>query len=649
MIDMLTVMQNEHRLSSYSLNSVSQKFLNEQKEDVHYSMITPLFRKDAESRQRLAVYCIKDSLLPFQLMNKLKVIVNYVELARVTGVPMSYLSTRGQQVRVISQLYRKALDNDMLIPVIKSAITDDKYKGATVIDPIRGFYPNPIVTLDFSSLYPSIMICHNICYSTLLRPEQITLLKPNQYERSPTGNYFVTSQTRRGILPIILEGLLEARKKAKKEMKETEDVFQQSVLDGRQKALKIVANSVYGFTGAQVGKLPCLEISRSITAYGREMIMKTKQLVQDKYNINNGYNNNSIVIYGDTDSVMVNFGITDLHTAMERGREAAAYVTSCFRPPVKLEFEKVYWPYLLMSKKRYAGLFWTKEDKFDKIDTKGIETVRRDNCPLVRLVIDTCLQKLLVERDIEGAKNFSKQMISDLLRNKLDMSLLVISKQLTRAADQYDSKQPHSELAERMKKRDGVGPQIGDRVFYVMVEGAKNAKAYEKSEDPLYATEKGLPIDTNYYLTNQLQKPLTRLFLPIMKDVRPLFEGPHTRCIKKPPSTSQLGMMKFVGVVRTCINCRVKLGKDEPGAVCKQCKPREHEFYMDAQYQVRQAEENYGNVIAQCQRCSSSLHHGSICSSRDCPLFYLRTKVKKDIEDAYECLGRFGPPCSLPP
>ncbi|KAH7826734.1 DNA polymerase delta catalytic subunit [Monocercomonoides exilis] len=654
MIDMLTVMQNDYRLSSYSLNSVSQKFLGEQKEDVHWTIIGDLFEKDAESRQRLAVYCLKDSLLPWRLMTKLMVIVNFVEMARVTGVPMSYLSIRGQQVRVVSQLYRKAAEHNMLIPVSETGISDDKYQGATVIDPLRGYYEDPIVTLDFSSLYPSIMICHNLCYSTLLRPDQVGRMNPNDYVKSPSGNFFVKASVKRGILPIILEDLLKARAKAKKEMKEASDPFNAAVLNGRQLAMKVVANSVYGFTGAQVGKLPCLEISRSVTAFGREMILKTKNIVETHYVKANGFEDDAIVVYGDTDSVMVKFGMKDLHTAMERGREAAAFITSQFAPPVKLEFEKVYWPYLLMSKKRYAGLFWTKEDKFDKIDTKGIETVRRDNCPMVRLVVETCLQKILVARDLEGAQNFAKQIIADLLQNKLDMSLLVISKQFSRPAKMYDSKQPHVELAERMRKREGTAPQVGERVFFVIVEGAKGAKGYEKSEDPLYAMTNGIPIDTDYYLEHQLKGPLERLFSPILKErVTSLFEGDHTRIRRKPPTsrTSQSAssaLMKFVGVARACINCRVKLTPQETGAVCSSCKAKEGEFLMEAQKTVAQAEEQFGHVMAQCQRCSSSLHTPFLCSSRDCPLFYLRTKVKKDLEDAYECLERFGPPCVIP-
>ena len=124
---------------------------------------------------------------------------------------------------------------------------------------------------------------------------------------------------KKGILPLILEELIGARKRAKYELKLEEDPFKKAVLDGRQLALKISANSVYGFTGAQVGQLPCLAISSSVTAFGREMIEFTKATVIEKYSKKNGYEFDSDVIYGDTDSVMVKFGTDDRAEAMRLG------------------------------------------------------------------------------------------------------------------------------------------------------------------------------------------------------------------------------------------------------------------------------------------------------------------------------------------
>ena len=204
---------------------------------------------------------------------------------------------------------------------------------------------------------------------------------------------------KKGILPLILEELIGARKRAKAELKKEKDPFKKAVLDGRQLALKISANSVYGFTGAQVGQLPCLAISSSVTAFGREMIEFTKATVIEKYSKKNGYEFDSDVIYGDTDSVMVKFGTDDRAEAMRLGKEAADYVSTMFVKPIKLEFEKIYHPYLLMNKKRYAGMYWTNPDKPDKMDAKGIETVRRDNCALVQDIVQGSLDKLLIDTD----------------------------------------------------------------------------------------------------------------------------------------------------------------------------------------------------------------------------------------------------------
>ncbi len=128
-------------------------------------------------------------------------IINYMEMARVTGVPLGYLLTRGQQIKVVSQLLRKAKEQDLLIPAMKANVSDE-FEGATVIEPIKGYYDVPISTLDFASLYPSIMIAHNLCYTTLVRSKEN--MSPDDYIQTPSGNYFVKQSVRRGILPEIL-------------------------------------------------------------------------------------------------------------------------------------------------------------------------------------------------------------------------------------------------------------------------------------------------------------------------------------------------------------------------------------------------------------------------------------------------------------
>ena len=408
-LDLLQLVQRDHQLRSYTLNSVCSHFLGEQKEDVHHSIITELFEGTPESRRRLALYCLKDAYLPQRLMDKLSCLENYTEMARVTGVPFSFLLARGQQVKFLSQLFRKALEQKLVIPNLRSDSSEEQYEGATVIEPTRGYYDVPIATLDFASLYPSIMQAHNLCYTTLIKKKDIekwNLKKDEDYIVTPNGDMFVTVKQRKGLLAQILEELLAARKQAKRELAVATDPFKKAVLNGRQLALKISANSVYGLTGATNGKLPCLEIASSTTAFGRTMIERTKKEVEQRYCVANGYTHDAQVIYGDTDSVMVKFGTKDLVEAMKLGEDASQFVSSKFVKPIKLEFEKVYFPYLLINKKRYAGLYWTKPEKYDKMDTKGIETVRRDNCLLVQTVIEKVLRMILIERDVPGAQEY---------------------------------------------------------------------------------------------------------------------------------------------------------------------------------------------------------------------------------------------------
>ncbi|WWD22492.1 DNA polymerase delta catalytic subunit [Kwoniella shandongensis] len=443
-LDMLQVMQRDYKLRSYTLNAVCAQFLGEQKEDVHHSIITELQNGTADSRRRLAVYCLK--------------------------------------------LYRNAADAGYIIPAMKGEGTDEQYEGATVIEPTKGFYDVPIATLDFASLYPSIMMAHNLCYTTLLDKvtiERLKLVEEEDYVHTPNNAG--------------LEGMFLSATSA--------NPFQVS------------ANSVYGFTGATVGKLPCLAISSSVTAYGRQMIEFTKGEVEAEYSTKNGYDHDAKVIYGDTDSVMVKFGCPDLPTAMR-------LVSGKFVKPIKLEFEKVYFPYLLISKKRYAGLYWTKPEKYDKMDTKGIETVRRDNCRLVSTVIETCLFKMLIDRDVKGAE---------------------------------DGLRGETSACRACREDEEERCSLGDRVAYVIIKGTKGAAAYEKSEDPLYVLEHNVPIDTRYYLDNQLSKPLMRIFEPILGEkAGTLLAGDHTRTIQIATPTIG-GLMKFAVKTVTCLGCKTPL------------------------------------------------------------------------------------------
>lgn len=239
--------------------------------------------------------------------------------------------------------------------------------------------------------------------------------------------------------------------------------------------------------------------------------------------------------------------------------------------------------------------------------------------------------------------SYVKDTISDLLQNKIDMSKLVITKALSK--EDYTAHQAHVELAKRMKKRDaGSAPNLGDRVAYVIVKGAGGAKNYERSEDPLYVLENNIPIDTKYYLENQLAKPLGRIFEPILgeKKAGQLLTGDHTRSITVAAPT--LGALsRFTKKTQTCMGCKKPLvSKTEmAGAVCENCRPRIGELYTKTLTKVSDLEVRFGRLWTQCQRCQGSMHCEVICSSKDCPIFYMRMKAKKDVEDAGKELTRF--------
>lgn len=633
--DLLQYFQREYKLRSYSLNSVSSHFLGEQKENVHHSIINTLQNGDCETRRRLAVYCLKDAHLPMILLEKLMCVVTYTELARVVGVPFSYLLTRGQQIKVITQLFKKCYEQDILIPNLKASGNNDEYEGATVIEPERGYYDYPIATLDFNSLYPSIMIAHNLCYCTLTDLKSIKKfnLTKDDYIITPNNDYFVKDHIKKGILASILHDLLKTRKIAKDMLQKETDPFTKEVLNARQLALKISANSVYGFTGATIGKLPCLAISSSVTSYGRKMIDETKILIEEYFSKKNNFPFDSKVIYGDTDSVMVNFYTKDIEQTMDLGKKASEYVSKTFIHPIKLDFEKIYYPFLLINKKRYAGLYWTNSKHHDKMDTKGIETVRRDNCRLVQNVISKVLIHILEEMNCEKAQRFVRQTIADLLQNRIDLSQLVITKLYSK--QDYVSKQPHIELANKMNIRNpGSGPALGDRIAYVIVQTTNSDKNYNKSEDPLYVLDHSIPIDVKYYLENQLSKPLERIFTPILGEskTKELLSGSHTRTIKV-LSTKQGGLFKFTVKSDLCKSCKVPLPSSVNLALCVNCLKDDKglDLYCDSLSQMNYLENKFSRLWTECQRCQGSLFQQIICSNNDCPIFYMRKKIQKDI------------------
>ena len=465
----------------------------------------------------VAEYCIQDTVLPHKIMAKVCQLQNQIEMAKACWVPLSFLSERGQQIKVFSQMAYKSRQLGFLIPTIRRPEGPvDGYEGATVLEAQTGAYYVPITALDFASLYPSIMVAHNLCYSTLVMDKRFANLPGVTYE---TFGEHTFAQGVPSLLPAILTDLKAFRKKAKKLMAAAEGTPMEAVYNGQQLAYKIAMNSMYGFTGASKGMLPLVAIASTVTMRGRQMIEETKNYVEANFP---GAN----VRYGDTDSVMVEFDVEGrtgqeaIDYSWQQGLLAAEQCTKLFKAPNDLELEKVYCPYFLYSKKRYAAKMWegrTRPDgsvtcMFKKIDIKGLQVVRRDSCPFVRETLKKLLDMMLESSDPRPVIAFARQASEELSTGKVPVEKLMMSKQL---GAEYKVPMPHVSVRNKIRARaPGSEPQQGDRVAFVVVGGP--GKLYEKAEDPAWAKEKDIPLDYQYYFLNQLKKPICDLLEPLV-------------------------------------------------------------------------------------------------------------------------------------
>ena len=511
--DMFQDIKREHKLESYSLNNVSKEFLKDQKIDMPIKEMFTRFKDgDPDLLGEVADYCIKDTELPHRIAHKLCLIQNLIEMAKATWVPLSYLSERGQQIKVFSQLARKARELGFMIPTMYSkATSDEKYQGATVLDAQTGAYYGPITALDFASLYPSIMRAHNLCYSSLVIDPRFANVPGVVYEQYGPYRF---AQGVPSLLPAILNELAAFRKKAKRLMAQAEGTPMEAVYNGQQLAYKISMNSIYGFTGATKGMLPCVAIASTVTMRGRQMIEETKNYVEEHFP-------GAKVRYGDTDSVMVEFDVQGrkgqeaIDYSWELGEQASEQCSKLFKAPNDLELEKVYCPYFLYSKKRYAAKMYEKKGDavvFKKIDVKGLQVVRRDTCMYVRGVLKQLLNLVLNSEDPRPAIEYARTSAKTLLKGKVDPKELTMSKQL---GSDYKTRVPHVEVRDKIRKRaPGSEPQNGDRVAFLITKVP--GLLCDKAEDPSWVTENKIPLDYVYYFEHQLVKPVCDLLEPLV-------------------------------------------------------------------------------------------------------------------------------------
>lgn len=524
----------------YSLNHFAKKFCGLQKEDMDYKEIPILQAGSADDRARLGSYCVVDSDLLEDLNQARTMIIEILQFSSVFGVLPEWVYFRGQQVRFIAQLL-KAVRTSEKIPLILNRPPNGfvgegiaSFKGATVNDPKKGFYKEkPVATLDWASLYPSIMRAHNLCHSThvldsrFFHEEGVVEYRVND----DFVAYFVTGERHKGILPRILEDLGDRRKAAKKKVKEntklskdesqsTEDRTRfaalAKVFDGQQLALKVSMNSIYGACGATgTGKFPDLAISATVTLQGRKAMDIKKEILPQRFP---GID----IVYGDTDSVMVTFADAyDVQTCGLRGEEASVFVTDHFAslgyPQMILEFEKCYLPYLLEGKKRYAGLKYEPDGEgtmqLKGIDCKGIETERKDTLPFVKEIMHGCLNILMYKMDEQEALSFFQQKMREFIDGKIEFDKFIMRKNLSAKAEKKPDQLIQAHVnALRRAREPGSEASINEQVEYVIINGHRKEKTTLLSEDPVYAKEHGLKLNLLWYFEHAIREPVKKIF-----------------------------------------------------------------------------------------------------------------------------------------
>jgi DNA polymerase elongation subunit (family B) len=294
--DLFHEVKKGYKLDSYKLDNVSKLYLGDNKIDMPAKEMFARYKEaDPVKLREVAEYCIKDTLLPHRLLSKLCILVNLLEMAKATWTPLCYLVERGQQIKVFSQLTKKAREMGFMVPTIQyGQMGDQGYEGATVLEAQKGAYYTPITALDFEGLYPSIMMAHNLCYSSLVMDPKYENVPGVEYEtfeipvpskvegQPPTKRLCKFAQGVPTLLPSILLELKQFRKQAKKDMAVSTGALK-AMYNGKQLAYKISMNSVYGFTGASKGMLPCVNIASTVTTKGRSMIDETKEYVEKNF------------------------------------------------------------------------------------------------------------------------------------------------------------------------------------------------------------------------------------------------------------------------------------------------------------------------------------------------------------------------------
>ncbi|VDM98027.1 unnamed protein product [Thelazia callipaeda] len=544
LVNIWRIIRSEVSLRNYTLSNVVNKLLNRRFPQYSFPTLTEWILSNRKDLICLVLHHLQLSCqLNMIVLLRLDFFTKTSEMARLYGIQFNDVFTRGSQFRVESMLLRLAHQQNYVAPSISTLQREMMCSPETLpltMEPESGYYNDPVIVLDFQSLYPSIIIAYNYCFSTclgkLLHVTNIDLInkviefggleyncplddiismhKKRELHISPTGVIFCKKSVRKGLMPLMLEEILDTRVMVKKAVKKYKDNrLLARTLDARQIALKMVANVTYGYSAANFsGRMPCVEVADAIVSKGRETLERAIHLV------NSGNYGNSRVVYGDTDSMFVVCPEATRIEAFDIGRRIADDVTNANPKPVKLKMEKVMHPLILESKKRYVGMSYeSATDSEGVFDSKGIETVRRDSCPLVSRILEKVL-RLLFSNNVNQMMRYLDIQLSNL--SQLALSEFIFSREYRKSYAQ--SAVVASKLIAEKRKAISLRyePEVGERVPFVIVSGEPNSTLISCVREPQeFISDRRMTLNFEYYVNRQvlpsLQRALDYVFLKI--------------------------------------------------------------------------------------------------------------------------------------
>jgi DNA polymerase elongation subunit (family B) len=553
------------------------------KDDVSPQEIFELSNKSDFDRFTVGKYCLGDCDNVIWLLLKIDVITDKVEMSNLCDVPLNFLLLRGQGIKLQSYVSKKCGEKNTLMPVIQKELNDDGYEGAHVFTPKTGLYlEDPVACVDYSSLYPSSMISENLSHDSKVWTKEYDLsgnLINSTGQHDKDGNYiydnlpnytyvdvkydtykyfrttaksaakkivvgykicrFAQFPEGKAIMPAILEELLGARKATKKLMSKEEDPFKKNIYDKRQLSIKVTANSLYGQCGAKTSAFFEKDVAAACTAIGRKLLFYGKDVIEGCYdNIEITVSDGTKVIvkaecvYGDTDSVFFKFNLKTtegkkiinkqaLIYTIELAKQAGELATKFLKKPHDLEYEKTFWPFNLLSKKRYDGMLYEEDPEKCKLKSMGNVLKRRDNAPIVKDIYGGVVNILMKDKSLPKSIKFVNESLQNMIEEKYPIEKLLVTKSL-RGYYKNPKQIAHKVLADRIGLREqGNKPGAGDRMNYAYVKNDnKKALQGEKIETPEFIKNNNLKLDFGHYISNQIMKPLLQLFALELENIK---------------------------------------------------------------------------------------------------------------------------------